>query len=70
MVKQIRAQAVTLETVLTVDMTESAQQARTYPDYLAHLGTLSRDDIVYLGIALYRPKKEINKLTGQLPLLR
>jgi hypothetical protein len=59
MVKQIRAQAVTLETVLTVDMTESAQQARTYPDYLAHLGT-----------GLYGPKKEINKLTGQLPLLR
>ncbi len=70
MVKQIRAQAVTLETVLTVDMTESAQQAQTYPDYLAHLGTLSRDDVVYLGIGLYGPKKEINKLTGQLPLLR
>ncbi len=70
MVKQIRAQAVTLETVLTADMTESAQQAQTYPDYLAHLGTLSRDDVVYLGIGLYGPKKEINKLTGQLPLLR
>ena len=29
-----------------------------------------RDDYVYLGIALYGPKRLENKFTGNIPLLR
>lgn len=69
-VRVIRAQAAGLEGLEIVDFTAPAQTSRTYPEYLDKMGALSADEITYLGVALYGPKKLVNKLTGNLPLLR
>lgn len=42
----------------------------TYDDYLNNYKATAGDDISYLGLTLCGPKKAINKLTGNLSLLR
>lgn len=54
---------------LVVDFTHVAQRAKVYDDYADALSSTDVNDLDYLGIALYGPKKSINKLTGSLPLL-
>lgn len=58
------------EDVSVIDFSEAAQKCLDYGDYIARLGGLPADDLYYLGICLYGPKKKVNKLTGNLGLLR
>jgi hypothetical protein len=67
-VRRIRAQAV--DDVLLVDFTETAQRSRTYDEYTEKLAATGEADLSYLGIALFGPRKPIQKLTGSLRLLR
>lgn len=69
-IKEIRTRASHTDGIMVVDLTEPAQTARTYHDYTAQLANLSAEEIVYLGVALYGNKAAINKLTGNLRLLR
>lgn len=69
-IKEIRTRASQTDGIMVVDLTEPAQTARTYHDYTARLATLSTEEIVYLGVALYGSKGAINRLTGNLSLLR
>ncbi|UCM89461.1 DUF2000 domain-containing protein [Streptomyces marincola] len=70
-VKAIRNRAVREhDDVLTVDFTDCAQRTRTYEDYAGLLGAATDADLAYLGVALYGPRKQVQKLTGSLPLLR
>ncbi len=69
-VKTIRSQASGVAGLLVVDMTETAQAARFYGDYVDRMSRLSEEDMVYRAVALYGDKKEINKLTGSLALYR
>jgi hypothetical protein len=70
-VKTIRNRAVhEHDELLVVDFTDCAQHTRTYDDY-AHLLEAAHDEtITYLGVALHGPRKQVQKLTGSLPLLR
>jgi hypothetical protein len=68
--RQIRLQAGDLEGLLVVDFTDAAQTTTTYDDYTRKIADMPTDRLAYLGVALYGPKKHVNKLTGSLPLVR
>jgi hypothetical protein len=68
--KELWRQAKSMPTVLVVDLTETGQKARTYPDYQAGLASTSGEDLSYVALALYGSRKSINRLTGNLPLLK
>ncbi|WP_371381190.1 DUF2000 domain-containing protein [Sporomusa aerivorans] len=56
--------------VTTIDFSEVAQRSLEYADYTGVLSRLSGPDLYYLGVCLYGPKKKVNKLTGNIALLR
>lgn len=56
--------------VTVIDFSEVAQRCLEYEEYIKTLSCLPSLDIYYLGICLYGPKKKVNKLTGNLRLLR
>jgi hypothetical protein len=53
-----------------LDMNNRAQEAHTLDEYKKLLATSETETLSYAGIALYGPKKDVNKLTGSLKLLR
>lgn len=71
-VKQIRNKAASDENseLLVVDFTACAQRTKTYDDYARLLEAAGDDELVYLGVALYGPRKPVQRLTGSLPLFR
>ncbi|HEV8555485.1 MAG TPA: DUF2000 domain-containing protein [Actinophytocola sp.] len=71
-VKQIRNTAASDDNseLLVVDFTDCAQRTKTYDDYARLLEAAGDDDLGYLGVALYGPRKPVQRLTGSLPLLR
>ena len=72
-IKRVRERAAGLEGLLVVDVTETAQSSRTYEEYEEYEERMARaqgDGLGYLGVALYGEKRSVNKLTGNLPLLR
>lgn len=56
--------------LVVVDFTDRAQRTKTYDDYARLLEVASDADLRYLGVALYGPRKPVQRLTGSLPLLR
>lgn len=58
------------EDIDIIDFTDIAKKSMTYDDYLNNYKATAGDDISYLGLTLCGPKKAINKLTGNLSLLR
>lgn len=69
-IRKIKMRAEQTSGLLVVDLTEPAQTARTYDDYLAQIAAAPAEELEYRGLALYGPKGLVNKLTGNLPLLR
>jgi len=67
-IAEIFAQADRLD--LTVPFTEAALTTKTYADYEAKLAETTADALHIHGLLLFGAKKAINKLVGQLPLLR
>jgi hypothetical protein len=53
-----------------VDFTDAAQSTRTYDEYTQKISGLETEELRYLAIALYGPKKIVQRLTGSLPLMR
>lgn len=51
-----------------VGFSDVAQQARTYEAYVSTLAATPAGALGYLGLALYGPKKSVNKLVGNLAL--
>lgn len=56
--------------IFTIGFSEIAQKSLDYDDYELKLGAAHKNEIEYLGICLYGPRKKINKLTGNLKMLR
>ncbi len=50
------------------DFSDIAQSCKTYDEYIDKIS--AAEDIRYFGIAVCGDKKKINKLTGNLPLLK
>lgn len=53
-----------------IDFSETAQSCTDYNDYISKVKNLSSNEFEYLGIGIYGPKKILNRLTGNMPLLR
>ena len=51
-----------------VDFTDLAQSCKTYDEFIDKMSYTS--ELNYIGLALYGDKQKINKLTGNLPLMR
>ncbi|QKG84361.1 DUF2000 domain-containing protein [Kroppenstedtia pulmonis] len=56
--------------LLLIDFSNAAQTTKNYEDYTHKIAQFLRDDLEYLGIAIYGDKKKVNKLTGSMGLLR
>ena len=53
-----------------VDFSDVAQSCRTYDEFISRAAAAREEDITYLGIGIWGTKKQVNRLTGSLPLLR
>jgi Uncharacterized protein conserved in bacteria len=56
--------------VATVDFNSIAQRSLDYDNYGRALAAAGGDEFSYLGICLYGPLKKVNKLTGNIGLLK
>lgn len=66
--KLLRERAAEHSGVTVIGFSDVAQQARTYEAYVSTLEQTASEALGYLGLALYGPKKTLNKLVGNLPL--
>ena len=56
---------------LTVaDFSDLAQSCKTYQEFIQKMNQTAESALTYMGIAICGPKKQVNKLAGNLPLLR
>ena len=69
-IRDVRSRASGVEGLLVVDVTQTAQSSRTYEEYEDRMALTDGNGLGYLGVALYGEKRSVNKLTGNLPLLR
>ncbi len=53
-----------------VDFSDLAQGCKTYDEFIDKMANTSESELKYIGIAICGSKKQVNKLTGNLPLLR
>lgn len=53
-----------------VDFSDLAQGCKSYNEFIEKMKETSESDLNYLGIAICGAKKKVNKLTGNMPLLR
>lgn len=56
--------------ITAVDFTTLAQGCKSYERFIAGMGKTLPEELTYLGVALCGDKKQINRLTGSMPLLR
>ena len=56
--------------LIVVDFSDVAQSCKNYPEYIEKAEAVTEEEITYFGIGIYGSKKRVNKLTGDLPLLR
>jgi hypothetical protein len=68
--KQLRNAAQTINGLLVIGFSNAAQSSVTYAEYTAKIAVMPIEELLFLGLAFHGPKKAINKLTGNLPLLR
>ncbi len=53
-----------------VDFSDLAQGCRSYDEFIEKMGGIPESALQYLGVAICGAKKKVNKLTGNMPLLR
>lgn len=71
-IRELRTKLFTEEfaDVKVVDFSGFAEGINVYEDYIREFAKVHEQDLKYFGIGLIGPKKKINKLTGNMPLLR
>lgn len=58
------------EDLTVVDFSDLAQKCKTYNEFIVNMSFAEETRLNYMGIAVCGNKKKINKLTGNLQLLR
>lgn len=53
-----------------VDFTDLAQSCKTYDEYISKMTETPAQLLNNIGLLIYGNKKKVNKLTGNMPLLR
>ena len=56
--------------MIVADFSDVAQSCKTYDEYIEKISKVDSNNINYFGIAIYGTKKQVNKLTGSIGLLR
>ncbi|PDT81122.1 DUF2000 domain-containing protein [Sinorhizobium sp. BJ1] len=69
---ELRRRAASQETsgLAVIDVTETAQRAKSYQAYEHGIGEMRHDHLRYLGLCLHGPEKLVRSLTGDLPLMK
>lgn len=52
------------------DFSDLAQGCKTYGEFMEKMADTPESELQYLGLALCGPERQVNRLTGSLPLLR
>lgn len=68
--KSLRNDAISNPEVTVVDFSEPARVAKTMESYRDLLKARKPEDLSYVGVALFGPKKAVSDLTAGLSLLR
>jgi hypothetical protein len=58
------------ENLTVVDFSDVAQSCKTYDEFIDKISDVPESQLNYFGIAICGNKKQVNQLTGSLPLLR
>jgi len=53
-----------------VDFSDVAQGCKVYDEFINKIAEVQEKELQYFGIAICGTKKKVNKLTGNMPLLR
>lgn len=69
-VSQILTTASADEELFFATFSALAQSCKTYDEYIERMSAVPTSDVEVVGIALFGPKRKVNKLVGSLPLLR
>ncbi|MBQ0829541.1 DUF2000 domain-containing protein [Streptomyces tagetis] len=69
-IAQIHRLAVSDPEVVVVGFSDLAQSCRTYEEYMERMSGTAPADLAYSSIGLFGPRKQLNKWTGSLALLR
>lgn len=56
--------------LLAVDFSDAAQCCNVYEAFVHRIAQVEEQELIYFGVGICGPKKLVNKLTGNLPLLR
>lgn len=56
--------------LITIGFSETAQRCNSYDEYMKQMNQKSGNDLDYLGLCIYGPKKNVNRICGQIRLLR
>ncbi len=56
--------------IVVIDFSNVAQRCNAYSQYQQEAAATPQTEYEYLGIVIYGDKKQINKLTGSMPLLK
>ena len=56
--------------MIVADFSDVAQSCKTYDEYIEKISKIDSNNINYFGIAIYGIKKQVNKLTESIGLLR
>lgn len=71
-IKEIRRQLYQPEyaDLVVVDFSDVAQSCNVYDEYIEKAASVEEQEMTYFGLGICGAKKLVNKLTGNLPLLR
>ena len=58
------------QSLTVVDFSDLAQSCKTYTEFIDKMAHAPESTLEYFGVAICGAKKQVNKLTGSLPLLR
>lgn len=53
-----------------VDFSDLAQSCKTYEEFMSKMSHMPENTLQYFGVAICGSKKKVNRLTGNMPLLR
>lgn len=56
--------------LVVVDFSDVAQSCKTYDEFISKASGVEESELTYFGIGICGAKKLVNRLTGNLPLLR
>ena len=65
-----RAETHAVDGLEVIDVTETAQRAKSYIAYEERIGEMRHDELRYLGLCLFGPAPLVRSLSGNLPLIK